>query len=237
MPNSFTAWTAYGLGGWPSIAPRPAETTRKSPRPRTAARKMPSAIGLRQTLPVQIKRTVFISGGGQRRLQQRRQRKRSSNPLRLGPSSRHSRAPGTAVPQCARRRQSALECAREKSAPTYVGGYRSVEISGAKLFSSILQLGAVKFYEWARRTIANPFSTSNARASAGSWTIGPSASTSRLNDRSASGVSPSFRSRTSSASLSRGRRLVRVIPLAAFVRERVWLASILPRGTTRKASA
>src|SRR5690242_16137595 len=42
------------------MAPRPADSTRNSPRPLTAWRKSPSAIGLRQTLPVQRKRIVFI---------------------------------------------------------------------------------------------------------------------------------------------------------------------------------
>src|SRR3954471_23091144 len=60
MPNSFSARTACSLGGKPSTAPTPAETTRKSLRPFTAWRKSPSAIGLRQILPVQTKRIVFI---------------------------------------------------------------------------------------------------------------------------------------------------------------------------------
>src|SRR5690242_10498085 len=60
-PSSCNACTAYPLGGWPSIAPTPAENARKSPRPLTACRKSPSAIGLRQTFPVQTKRMVFIA--------------------------------------------------------------------------------------------------------------------------------------------------------------------------------
>jgi hypothetical protein len=52
--------TECAVGGWPSIAPRPAESARKSPRPATARRKSASAIGLRQTLPVQMNKMVFI---------------------------------------------------------------------------------------------------------------------------------------------------------------------------------
>src|ERR1019366_7482478 len=59
-PISFIACTEKCVGGWPSIAPRPAESTRKSPRPLTAWRNSPSAIGLRQTLPVQRNKIVFI---------------------------------------------------------------------------------------------------------------------------------------------------------------------------------
>src|SRR5437773_1517764 len=60
MPSSFSARTACSLGGSPSTAPTPADITRKSFRPLTACRKSPSAMGLRQILPVQTKRIVFI---------------------------------------------------------------------------------------------------------------------------------------------------------------------------------
>src|SRR2546430_3196479 len=60
MPSSFSARTACSLGGSPSTAPTPADMTRKSFRPLTACRKSPSAMGLRQILPVQTKRIVFI---------------------------------------------------------------------------------------------------------------------------------------------------------------------------------
>ena len=54
------AVTEWAVGGWPSIAPKPADRTRKSPRPATARRNSASAIGLRQTLPVQMNKMVFI---------------------------------------------------------------------------------------------------------------------------------------------------------------------------------
>jgi hypothetical protein len=54
------AVTECCVGGWPSIAPRPADRTRKSPRPAVARRNSASAIGLRQTLPVQMNKMVFI---------------------------------------------------------------------------------------------------------------------------------------------------------------------------------
>src|SRR5437773_4600978 len=60
MPSSFSARTACSLGGSPSTAPTPADITRNSFRPLTACRKSPSAMGLRQILPVQTKRIVFI---------------------------------------------------------------------------------------------------------------------------------------------------------------------------------
>src|SRR3989442_12408655 len=60
MPNSRSPRTACPLGGAPSTAPTPAESTRKSLRPFTAWRKRPSAIGLRQIFPVQTNRIVFI---------------------------------------------------------------------------------------------------------------------------------------------------------------------------------
>ena len=64
MPNSRIACTECGVGGWPSIAPMPAETTRKSPRPLHGLAEDASAIGLRQTLPVQMNRMVFIPREG-----------------------------------------------------------------------------------------------------------------------------------------------------------------------------
>src|SRR5688572_22005476 len=60
IPSSRRARTANSLGGKPSTAPTPAETTRKSLRPFVACRNKPSAMGLRQMLPVQTNRTVFI---------------------------------------------------------------------------------------------------------------------------------------------------------------------------------
>src|SRR5579859_8139226 len=60
MPISRRAFTECGEGDWPSMAPKPADITRKSPRPFTAWRNRPSAIGLRQTFPVHKKRIVFI---------------------------------------------------------------------------------------------------------------------------------------------------------------------------------
>src|ERR1700753_2405032 len=59
-PISRMASTENCVGGWPSKAPRPAEMTRNSPRFLTAWRKSPSAIGLRQTLPVHRNKIVFI---------------------------------------------------------------------------------------------------------------------------------------------------------------------------------
>src|ERR1035438_6608243 len=60
MPISRIACTEWGVGGWSSSAPRPADSTRNWPRPLTAWQNSPSAIGLRQTLPVHKKRMVFI---------------------------------------------------------------------------------------------------------------------------------------------------------------------------------
>ena len=59
MPSSARASTAYSLGACPWEAWIPALATRTSPRPATNSRNSPSAIGLRQMLPVQTKRTFF----------------------------------------------------------------------------------------------------------------------------------------------------------------------------------
>src|SRR5690348_11992749 len=58
-----------------------------------------------------------------------------------------------------------------------------------------------------RRTTANPFKTSTARAKTGSRRISTSGSPSAVSVPFVSGLYPSRRSRTSSASLKRGRRL------------------------------
>ena len=63
-PSSRIARTEWNVGGWPSIAPMPAETTRNSPRPLMAWRKSASAMGLRQTFPVQMNKIVFIPREG-----------------------------------------------------------------------------------------------------------------------------------------------------------------------------
>ena len=50
MPSSRMAWTECGVGGWPFIAPSPADSTRNSPRPFVARRK--SAFGHRAAADV-----------------------------------------------------------------------------------------------------------------------------------------------------------------------------------------
>jgi hypothetical protein len=60
MPNSRIAMTEWDVGGWPSIAPNPAESARNWLLPPVALRKSPSAMGLRQTFPVQMNKIVFI---------------------------------------------------------------------------------------------------------------------------------------------------------------------------------
>src|SRR5919201_1748370 len=53
VPSSAQTCTAYRLGGWPRTACTPAEATSMSLRLPISRRKSPSAIGLRQILPVQ----------------------------------------------------------------------------------------------------------------------------------------------------------------------------------------
>ena len=59
MPSWRRTSTVCMLGGWPRMALTPALATRRSLRPATSLRKRPSAMGLRQTFPVQIKRMVL----------------------------------------------------------------------------------------------------------------------------------------------------------------------------------
>src|SRR6059058_1984280 len=66
VPSSAHTCTAYRLGGWPRTACTPAETTSISLRFPISRRKTPSAIGLRQMLPVQTKRTFFTVRNEQR---------------------------------------------------------------------------------------------------------------------------------------------------------------------------
>src|SRR5213083_1550841 len=63
-PSSAHTCTAYRLGGWPRTACTPAECTSMSLRLPIRRRKNPSAIGLRQILPVQTKRTLFTVRDG-----------------------------------------------------------------------------------------------------------------------------------------------------------------------------
>src|SRR5438132_9939734 len=58
-PSSAQTCTAYRLGGCPRTAWTPAEATSMSLRLPINRRNNPSAIGLRQILPVQTKRTLF----------------------------------------------------------------------------------------------------------------------------------------------------------------------------------
>src|SRR5450759_4957536 len=58
-PSSSHTCVAYKLGGWPRTACTPAEATSMSFRLPRIRRKRPSAMGLRQMLPVQTKRTLF----------------------------------------------------------------------------------------------------------------------------------------------------------------------------------
>src|SRR6266404_2602035 len=58
-PSVSQTCTAYRLGGWPRTACTPAEATSMSLRLPSKRRNNPSAIGLRQILPVQTKRTLF----------------------------------------------------------------------------------------------------------------------------------------------------------------------------------
>ena len=66
IPSSAIASTVNSLAGWPSSACRPALATRTSPRFSTMRRKSPSAMGERQLLPVQTKRTFFTGAHGVR---------------------------------------------------------------------------------------------------------------------------------------------------------------------------
>src|SRR6478736_2626635 len=59
VPSSAQTSTAYRLGGWPRTAWTPADATSMSFRLPVKRRKRPSAMGLRQMLPVQTKRTFF----------------------------------------------------------------------------------------------------------------------------------------------------------------------------------
>src|SRR5712691_9519836 len=58
-PSSSHTCVAYKLGGWPRTACTPAEATSMSLRLPSIRQKRPSAMGLRQMLPVQTKRTLF----------------------------------------------------------------------------------------------------------------------------------------------------------------------------------
>src|SRR5712671_5761854 len=58
-PSVSQTCTAYSLGGGPRTACTPAEATSISLRLPIKRRNNPSAIGLRQILPVQTKRTLF----------------------------------------------------------------------------------------------------------------------------------------------------------------------------------
>src|SRR5438128_12636205 len=58
-PSVSQTCTAYRLGGWPRTACTPAEATSMSLRLPSKRQNNPSAIGLRQILPVQTKRTLF----------------------------------------------------------------------------------------------------------------------------------------------------------------------------------
>ena len=62
-PSSAQTSIACELGGCPRTACTPAEATSMSLRFPRRRRKRPSAMGLRQTLPVQTKRTLFTRCG------------------------------------------------------------------------------------------------------------------------------------------------------------------------------
>src|SRR5437763_4887334 len=62
-PSSAQTSTACELGGCPRTACTPADATSMSLRFPKRRRKRPSAMGLRQTLPVQTKRTLFTKCG------------------------------------------------------------------------------------------------------------------------------------------------------------------------------
>src|SRR6202790_5004218 len=65
-PSSSHTCVAYKLGGCPRTACTPAEATSMSLRLPSIRRKRPSAMGLRQMLPVQTKRTLFTMNARQR---------------------------------------------------------------------------------------------------------------------------------------------------------------------------
>src|SRR6516162_9477783 len=70
VPSCAQTSTAYRLGGWPRTACTPADATSMSFRLPVKRRKSPSAIGLRQILPVQTKRTFFTIGTRSERVYQ-----------------------------------------------------------------------------------------------------------------------------------------------------------------------
>jgi len=83
VPSSAQTSIACELGGCPRTACTPAEATSMSLRFPKRRRKRPSAMGLRQTLPVQTKRTLFTRCG-RANLRRRRGRRQASTSLAPG---------------------------------------------------------------------------------------------------------------------------------------------------------